>query len=140
MMNAPFNYSESCTIQNEVGTAISCATAQYDGPVGQFANAATASYGLAAMPCESGRGGLGAVSRQISLPIQASTLPRQVSSWCPVVPWCRLGFQFPSSTLPLRRIRRSMRGQASAAFPINHQDAYLEQMNLHVQKEFGATS
>ena len=39
--NAPFNYSENCTIQNGGNSNSSCATAQFDGPVGQFASAQT---------------------------------------------------------------------------------------------------
>ena len=115
-LNAPFNYAESCTIQNNatpVGTNSPCTTAQYgSGTVGQFANAATSIYGL---PVSSGSG---STINQTGGASMAAGLP---------IPVLNIALASPAN----------YPGTSIIGVPINQQEAYLEQFNLQLQKEFG---
>lgn len=116
LLNAPFNYAESCAIQNGGGTASSCATAQFDGPVGQFANAAVSNYGT---------------------PITGSTAKTSTLG--------QMGGALLSAGLPIPVLNINLAtnplnytGTTVIGLPVNYQEAYLEQFNLQLQKQFGA--
>jgi len=116
-LNAPFNYAESCSIQNNAsggGTNSPCTTAAFDGPAGQFANAATSVYGL---PVSSGSG---------------STLGQTGGALLAA------GLPIPVLNIALATNTATYAGTGIIGVPINQQEAYLEQMNLQIQKEFGA--
>jgi hypothetical protein len=112
-LNAPFNYAESCTIQNQANTNTSCATSQYgSGTVGQFANPNTTNYGLLPTSSTSTLGKTGGASLAAGLPIPALNIALALPANYP--------------------------GTSIIGVPINQQEAYLEQFNLQVQKQFGA--
>jgi hypothetical protein len=137
-LNAPFNYASGCTLQNQTGTNLSCASAQYDGPVGQFTNAATATYGLCPFTgpvtgtCQSPTAGSSPNSSSTvnnpNTPATAGTGGALVAAGLPV----------PVLNIALATNTALYAGTGIIGVPINQQEAYLEQMNLQVQKEFGA--
>ena len=140
-LNAPFNYASGCTLQNEVGTNLSCATAQYDGPVGQFTNAATATYGLSVTTTTAcGTPGVGTCAPSgftynSSSTVQGPGSPASAGTGGALV---AAGLPVPALNIALATNTALYAGTGIIGVPINQQEAYLEQMNLQVQKEFGA--
>ena len=125
LLNAPFNYAESCTLQNNApggGTNNSCATAQFDGPPGQFSNGVTSVYGTPNCP-----------------PPAPSCSTRSTSTIG------QHGGALLSAGLPVPTLNAALAlnqanygGTTIIGLPINYQEAYLEQFNLQLQKQFGA--
>ncbi len=136
--NAPFNFSESCTIQNEVGTNNSCLAAQYGtGPVGQFANALTAQYGAA--PC------LASAGAPASTFCAAGTIPNSASVVAKAGSPAGGGGSLLSAGLPIPVLNIALAtnpanyaGTSIAAVTPNYREAYIEQFNLQIQKQLGA--
>ncbi len=114
--NAPFDYAETCAIQNGGGTANSCATAQFDGPVGQFGSTAVAMYGTPKT---------GSTAKSSTLGQTGGAL---VAAGLPV----------PVLNIALATNTANYAGSTIQAVPPNLQEAYLEQFNLQLQKQFGA--
>jgi hypothetical protein len=136
MKNAPYNYAPSCTAQNEIGSANSCATAQYDGPVGQFANAATPHYGAPVCLAKSGA----AASALCPVNFTANSASNVAAGGGPAGSGGALlsaGLPLPVLNVALATNPASYAGTSIGAFPINNRDSYIEQMNLQVQKEIG---
>ena len=114
--NAPFTFSSSCSIQNHGGTANSCATAQYDGPVGEFSSGVASNYGTpvtGSTARSSTLGEVGGTSFALGLP----------------VPYLNVG---------LATNVANYAGTTLQAVPTNLKESYLEQFNLQLQKQFGS--
>lgn len=155
-LNAPFNYAVSCGVQNEVATNFSCGTAQYDGPVGQFANAANATYG-ACPYIDSSVSGICQTPAPInSSGIYTSKLNSAATTYCLS---CQTyaggggsttnpggtggsllvaGLPVPVLNAALATNTANYPGTSMIPVPINQQESYLEQFNLGIQKQFGA--
>ncbi len=113
LLNAPFNYPVSCTIQNQVNTNASCATAQFDGAAGEFSNGVTSTYGLSASNTSSTVNRTGGALLSAGLPI-------------------------PKLNISSATNQLTYGGTTIIGLPINYKEAYLEQFNLQMQKQFGA--
>jgi hypothetical protein len=111
--NAPFNYSESCTIQNLAVSNNSCVTAQYNGAAGQFSNGQVSKYGTLPTSSSSTLGQTGGALVAAGLPI-------------------------PVLNAALATNTANYPGVTTMSIPTNLQEAYLEQFNLQLQKQFGA--
>jgi len=151
MLNAPFNYAVSCNLQNETTTNSSCATAQFDGPTGQFANSVVANYGTCPFSDSTA-----AYKNTCQTPNPASTTATLTSStvYCPT---CQtfpkgsatnpggtggasapLGLPVPQLNVNLATDTSKYAGTRIIGLPVRYQEAYLEQFNLQLQKQFGA--
>jgi hypothetical protein len=114
--NAPFDYSSGCSIDNHGGTANGCDKAQYDGPVGQFSNGVVSNYGTpvtGSTAKSSTLGELGGTAFNLGLPV-------------------------PILNVALATNTANYAGTTLQAVPPNLKEAYLEQFNLQLQKQFGA--
>jgi hypothetical protein len=114
--NAPFNYSETCGIENGGNSVNSCATAAFDGPAGQFSNGLVSTFGTPASGStknSSTLGQMGGASMAAGLPV-------------------------PVLNVALATNTANYAGTTTMSVPPNLQEAYLEQFNLQLQKEFGA--
>jgi hypothetical protein len=113
--NAPFKFSGACQAQNEIGTNVSCATAQFGtGTVGQFNNGLTVEYGLPTTTSSSNVGQTGGDLMSAGVP----------------TPF----FNIALATNPANYAGTSI----SAIQTTNFKEVYLEQFNLGLQKEIGA--
>jgi hypothetical protein len=126
MLNAPFNYSVSCSLQSQAKTNSSCLTAQFDGPPGQFTSTAPALYGTA-------------TTNTSSTVNTAGTCAGATGS----TPGCGgaltiAGLPVPALNVSLATNTASYAGSKIIGLPVNYQEAYLEQFNLQLQKQFGA--
>jgi hypothetical protein len=122
MKNAPFAYSESCSIQN-LGNTVSptCATFQSGASaVGQFDNGLVSNYGLATTTST------GKVNT-------ASTVGETGGAFLPS------GLPVPELNIALATDPANYeKNGVIAALPVNLKENYLEQYNLELQKQFGA--
>jgi hypothetical protein len=114
--NAPFAFSSSCAIQNHGGTANSCATAQYDGPAGEFNNGVTSNYGT---------------------PVSGSTAKSSTLGETGGTSFAR-GLPVPYLNVALATNVANYAGANIQAVPPILKESYLEQFNLQLQKQFGA--
>lgn len=114
--NAPFDYSSGCAIANHGGTANSCATAQYDGPVGQFNNGVVSNYGT---------------------PVSGSTAKSSTLGETGGTAFS-LGLPVPVLNVALATNTANYAGTTLQAVQTNQKESYLEQFNLQLQKQFGA--
>ena len=151
MLNAPFNYAVSCNLQNETTTNSSCATAQFDGAPGQFASSVVANYGTCPFSDSTP-----AYKDTCQNPNPASTKATLTSStvYCPT---CQtfpkgsatnpggtggasapLGLPVPQLNVNLATDTSKYAGTRIIGLPVRYQEAYLEQFNLQLQKQFGA--
>lgn len=113
--NAPFSFRGSCQAQNEVGTNVSCATAQFgSGAVGQFSNGLTVTYGLPTSNPGSNVGKTGGA-------LMAAGLPSPY-------------FDVTLATNPANYAGTGIQAIQTTDF----KQVYLEQFNLAIQKQFGA--
>lgn len=136
MKNAPYNFSESCTAQNEVGTANSCSTAAYSGPTGQFANSATVQYGAPVCLSSTGTPASGPCPTNT----KANSASNVASAGGPAGYGGALfsaGLPLPSLNVGLATNPASYAGTTIGAFPTNNHDSYLEQINLQLEKAIG---
>jgi hypothetical protein len=122
--NAPFDYSSGCSIENHGNTANSCATAQYDGAVGQFNNGVVSNYGTPYDPMYCG-GSTCSTARSSTLNETGGTA-------------FNLGLPVPILNASLATNTANYAGTTLQAVPTNLKEAYLEQFNLQLQKQFGA--
>jgi hypothetical protein len=136
MKNAPFNFSESCTAQNEVGTANSCSTAQYSGPAGQFANSATVQYGAPVCLATAGT----PASGPCGVNTKANSASNVAATGGPAGGGGALfaaGLPLPFLNVGLATNPASYAGTTVGAFPIDNHDTYLEQINFQLEKAIG---
>lgn len=115
LKNAPFSFGASCQAQNESGTNVSCATAQFgSGTVGQFSNGLAVKYGLPTSNPTSNVGQAGGA-------LMAAGQP---------APY----FDITQATNTARYAGTTIQAEQTTDF----KQVYLEQFNLGVQKQFGA--
>lgn len=152
-LNAPFNYAVSCGIQNETTTNFSCGTAQYDGPVGQFANSVNAPYGAcpytnSAVPntCQTATTGPGPAFQKATLnsstvycaSCQTYTGGSAANPGGAGGVLLASGLPVPVLNVALATNTANYPGTGIIGVPINQQESYIEQFNLGLQKQFGA--
>jgi carboxypeptidase family protein len=125
-LNAPFNYAVSCGIQNQVGTNLSCLTAQYDGAPGQFTNNAVATYGTSS----------GQTSSTVSTTGTCAGATGSTAGCGGAL--LSAGLPVPVLNIALATNTTTYAGTGIIGVPINQQESYLEQFNLGLQKQFGA--
>jgi hypothetical protein len=128
MLNAPFNYAVSCGLQSQAGTNASCLSAQYDGPAGQFASTAVATYGTASSQTSSTVNKSGTCSGAGTTGATAGCGGALAS----------LGLPVPQLNANLATNTANYAGTRIIGLPVRYQEAYLEQFNLQLQKQFGA--
>jgi hypothetical protein len=115
--NAPFDFSSSCAIQNNGNTALSCGGAQFgNAPAGAFGTTATAIYGTPTTGSTKNSSTLGQTGG---------------SSFS-------LGLPVPVLNTALATTQAGYAGTTIQAVPPNLKEAYLEQFNMQLQKQFGA--
>ncbi len=119
--NAPFDFASSCSIENGGDTANSCLNAQYDGPVGQFGTTLLSNYGTPNCPPPAPK-----CSTRNS-----STLNQDGGSAF------ALSLPVPQLNVALATVTSNYAGTTIQAVPPNLKEAYLEQFNLQLQKQFG---
>ena len=145
LKNAPFLYAANCAIQNETVTASSCAAAQFNGAAGQFNNGAEALYG--ACPYSGG------APAACQTPTAGSSLNATSTVYNPVVggslnsgttPGAGGALMAAGLPTPVLNIASATNTALYAntgsiqAVPPDLKEAYLEQFNLELQKQFGA--
>ncbi len=115
LKNAPFGYSENCSIQVTNNSANSCATAQFSNAApGQFGNGLTSNYGL-------------------PITNSASTVGQTGGAFLPA------GLPVPTLNIALATDPSNYKSNGViAALPINLKENYLQQYNLELEKQFGA--
>lgn len=147
MLNAPFNYAVSCSLQNETATSSSCAAAQFDGPVGQFANSTIANYGICPYTDANNKS-----TCQLALTPTATLTSSTVScTTCQTYKggsatspggtggaFAAAGLPVPQLNVNLATNTSNYAGTRIIGLPVRYQEAYLEQFNLQLQKQFGA--
>jgi len=106
--NAPFNFSETCGLQNTAGAG---GTSTQQACLGGFSTPQTAIYGTTGTSSSQGQTGGSAVAG---------------------------GLPIPSLNVALATNPANYAGTSLIPVPINQQEAYLEMFNLQVQKQFGS--
>jgi hypothetical protein len=154
LLNAPFNYPVSCALQNETATNSSCATAQFDGAAGQFANSSVANYGICPYTDSTDK-----TVCQTPDPPTGGVYTSKLTSSTVYCPSCQTyaggggspatpggtGGALTSAGLPIPALNiaratnpANYSGTTIIGLPVHYQEAYLEQFNLQLQKQFGA--
>ncbi|HTZ75384.1 MAG TPA: hypothetical protein VMB47_15790, partial [Candidatus Aquilonibacter sp.] len=111
--NAPFDFTDSCSLQNKAQTAVPCNTAQFsNAPAGQFGTPNMSAFGLSSTNSSSTVNQTGGTSLILGEPI-------------------------PSLNIALATNTANYQGITIQAVPPNLKEAYLEQFNLQLQKQFG---
>jgi hypothetical protein len=151
LLNAPFNYPVSCNLQNETATNSSCSTAQFDGPAGQFTNGVNATYGTCpfnnsavAGTCQTPT--VGSAGQKATLTSSTVYCPscQTYTGGSATNPggtggsYMPLGLPVPQLNINLATNTANYAGTTIIGLPTHYQEAYLEQMNLQLQKQFGA--
>jgi hypothetical protein len=136
--NAPFNFSESCTVQNEVGTNNSCASAAIgNAPAGYFSNSAATQFGAAVCLASAGAPASG--------PCPAGTKANSASNVAAAGgpggaggAMLSAGLPVPIFNINLATNPSTYAGTTIQAVIPNQKEAYVNQFNLQIQKQFGA--
>jgi hypothetical protein len=144
LKNAPFLYAANCAVQNETASASSCASAQFDGAAGQFSNGIATEFGTCPYS--------GGTPAACQTPTPGSTLNSSSTVYNPVVggalnsgttPGAGGALMSAGLPVPVLNIATATNPALYAntgtiqGIAVNIKDAYLEQFNLELQKQFG---